>query len=245
MMVSTRVPMGARFTAGAASSALVLLFLASLMLSLTLMGATADGAVDDPPLSGDAIVLAVEDDEASTDAGADDAVDADADADAEAVLAEVEVTYEAFLNRDPFESVRPEPPADATDGGTGDGGTGDGGTGDGGTGTDGTGDGGTGDGDTGDGGAGDGGTGAGDDDGCRTNGEAVCDGKVITLLEIDTDGDRPLAIIQVDEVVYSVAVGDRFADDFRLTSLQLTPPCVTLMYGDEVFELCVGDSTQK
>lgn len=148
------------------------------------------------------------------------------------------VTYEVFLARDPFEPLVPS-------GGGGDGTGTTGGT-DGGTtgGTDGGTTGGT-DGDT--TGGTDGGTTDGGTDGtdpCTQNGEVVCDGHVVSLVDVFVDEDgTERAVIQVDESIYEVVAGQQFATNFQVSSID--PPCVTLLYGDDAFSLCEGEQVLK
>lgn len=76
---------------------------------------------------------------------------------------------------------------------------------------------------------------------CTTNGEAVCDGTVVVVLEID-DGT---AVVQVDGESYLVAEGETFAAG-RFQLLRINAGCADLVYrnGDvaEVFTQCAGAS---
>jgi len=75
-----------------------------------------------------------------------------------------------------------------------------------------------------------------------TQGDAP-DTKRITLLEIrDTDGVYT-AVVSVDDVTYTVGVGDTFAGDFKVISLDSDSG--VFMYGDNVFTLSVGQSIVK
>lgn len=142
-----------------------------------------------------------------------------------------------LLSRDPFAPVVPDDVA-ATPGGDGDGDSTDdipgvdGGS-DGGGGTDG---------DTDGGGSGDGG--GSPDNGsnaCEGNEtETVCDGVVVTLDEVDESGT---AVVTVDGTRYTVSLNDEFATSFRV--LSISEPCVTLLYGDEAFSICVGATVLK
>lgn len=139
-------------------------------------------------------------------------------------------TYEVFLARDPFQPVITG--VANTTGGTG-GTTGDGSTGGtGGTATGGTTTGGTG---------GTGGTTTGG--GCVSQGETVCDGQVVSLVDVFVEDGQERAIIQVDSTLYTVGEGDLFAANFRV--LTIDPPCVTLLYGDDRFSLCEGEQVLK
>lgn len=160
-------------------------------------------------------------------------------------------TYEVFLSRDPFRPVIPEPGAGADGDGTtdGDGTDGDGTTdGDGadGDGTDG--DGADGDGTDGDGTDGDGTDGDGtdgDDEGaCTGQDEVVCDGRVVSLVDVFVDDDgTPVAVVQVDNELFEVRDGDVFAENFQVMAVD--PPCVTLLFGDDSFTLCEGERVLK
>ncbi|WP_052667339.1 hypothetical protein [Nitriliruptor alkaliphilus] len=151
------------------------------------------------------------------------------------------VTYEVFLDRDPFDPVVPEPTSatSTTDTTTATGGVGDTTDGSGGT-TDLTG--GTTDGAT-DGGTTDGGT-TDPTDGCTSGDQLVCDGRVVSLVDIRTadDGER-VAVIQVDTTIYEARVGETFAGSFRVQSI--TGDRVYLLYGDDAFELQEGDRVLK
>lgn len=81
-------------------------------------------------------------------------------------------------------------------------------------------------------------------EGCVGNGEVVCDGMVVSLVDVFVDEDgRPAAVIQVNTTLYTVHEGDVFADNFRV--LAIDPPCVTLMFGDDTFTLCEGERILK
>jgi hypothetical protein len=158
------------------------------------------------------------------------------------------VTYEVFLDRDPFDPVVPEPVAEAaaTETATAEGGVGDTTDGSGGT-TDLTG--GTTDGTT------PPPTDAGDGatvpvqppptGGCTTGEDGyVCDGRVVSLLDIRTDEDgQPVAIVQVGSTVYEARVGETFAGTFRVQSI--SGDQVFLLYGDDGFDLREGDRVLK
>lgn len=141
-------------------------------------------------------------------------------------------TYDVFLTRDPFEPVVPEgdgeQPADETDGTTDEPPPGDDTTGDGDDTTD----------------DGDHAHDAGPDDPCTGEEEVVCDGRVVTLVEITTDdeGDRT-ATIRVDTTDYEVREGEVFAENFRVLSIE--PSCVTLLFGDDSFTMCRDDRVLK
>ena len=153
---------------------------------------------------GDGSVLAQAEDE-----------DDEADDGEVAQLETLDVTYDVFLARDPFESIMPpEPVTDPTDPTDPD------------DPTDPT-----------------------DPDDpnngiCQTNQEAVCDGRVVSVLEVEDDQ----ATIEVDGLAYVVSPGQAFANNFMLIRIA-GDECVDLMYldGDEadIFRLCVGDGVAK
>ena len=132
-------------------------------------------------------------------------------------LATVEVTYDFFLARDPFESIRPpEPvtvdpdptdPSDPTDPDPTDPDPTD------------------------------------PDAACVVGAEAVCDGIVVDLIETDATQ----ATIQVDGVTYVVSPGDAFAQRFVLLGIDGECAEILYQNGDEaeVFTLCVGDTVAK
>lgn len=79
-------------------------------------------------------------------------------------------------------------------------------------------------------------------DGCVDTGTVVCDGQVVKLVDVFVD-DRPGAVVQVDDTAYEVRAGETFASNFRVSSIE--SPCATLLYGDDAFTLCEGESTLK
>ena len=82
-----------------------------------------------------------------------------------------------------------------------------------------------------------------DPDGCVGNDEVVCDGHVVSVVEItEVDGDL-VAVIQVDDVVYEVRVGQQFAERFRL--LDLDREAATIQFGDDVFRSRPGATVLK
>lgn len=149
---------------------------------------------------------------------ADDTIAADA-----GITALPTVTYEVFLSRDPFEPVVPEDVVPASETG-----------------------------DTTDQ------TQTGDDpdttdpdsqttpptEGCTGQDEVVCNGHVVTLIDVTTDeSGEPMAVIQVDTTIYEVREGDEFAGSFKLVSIESNR--VRLMFGDVVFFLPEGESVLK
>ena len=153
-------------------------------------------------------------------------------------------TYEVFLSRDPFERVVPEevqqtsttPDGTNTDGSSGN----DSNSGDG-----------TNSGDDADGSSSDGSDTNGDSstpidqDGpaCVGQQELVCDGQVVTLIDVTDQAGEPVAVIQVDTTVYEVRRGQTFASNFEVRAIDGS--CVSLLYGDDGFQLCRGDTVLK
>lgn len=157
-----------------------------------------------------------------------------------AELAGEDQLVDVYLSRDPFQPVVPIDDGEALpEGGDGLGEGDDGGSSDGGSSDGGSGDGGSSDG--GDGGSG-GSTTGGADDGRECTGsqsETVCDGTVVTPVTVGQD----TAVVEVDGVSYEVGVGEVFAGSFGVVDLD--PPCVSLVYGDEGFSVCEGSSVLK
>ncbi|MEX1176842.1 MAG: hypothetical protein WEB09_00135 [Nitriliruptor sp.] len=80
--------------------------------------------------------------------------------------------------------------------------------------------------------------------GCRTNGQANCDGRIVSVVDIRTDDTgTPVAIVQVDSTIYEVRRGERFAGSFELRAID--GECASLLYGDDAFRLCAGDRVLK
>jgi hypothetical protein len=181
--------------------------------------------------------------DSSTDSvGAADVADVDvADGD---VIALPVVTYDVYLSRDPFDPVvpEPEPEASSTPGaGDGDGTepvfTGGDGPSDG---TDGqptdpsNPPGGTEEGEPGEGS---------NESGCRGDEEIVCDGQVLTLVDIAIKDGQPVAIIKVDTSLYEVPEGGVFATFYQVRAIDGS--CASVLYGDDGFTLCRGDRVLK
>lgn len=81
--------------------------------------------------------------------------------------------------------------------------------------------------------------------GCFGEQEVVCDGRVVTLVDTDTDDHGGgLASVQVDDEIHDgLRRGDTFATSFRV--LGIDGGCVSLLYGDDGFLLCEGDAVLK
>lgn len=86
---------------------------------------------------------------------------------------------------------------------------------------------------------------------CTGTEEVVCGGQVVSLLDTLTtadsdgqvDGDRNQAVIQVGTIVYEVSVGRTFAESFEL--LAIDGDCTNLRYNEELFRICVPDEVLK
>lgn len=199
----------------------------ALVAGLVLLALVATWLIVDRNQPSTAVQGAAEED---TLAQADDDSDegANENEDLEELLESLAVTYDVFIARDPFESIRPEEvvaptdpsdPSDPTDP------------------TDPT--------DPADP------TDPSDlpptdpDDGlCRTGAEVVCDGQVLTLESIG-DGQ---ATFTVSGQSYVVAPGETFVTNFTLLRIA-DAACADVVYidGDEAdaFQVCVGDTTTK
>lgn len=68
-------------------------------------------------------------------------------------------------------------------------------------------------------------------------------GTRVALLEIRDVGGTLRAQVSVDGVVYDVGEGESFADNFMVVSLETD--CGVFLYGDNAFELCVGEEILK
>jgi hypothetical protein len=144
------------------------------------------------------------------------------------------VTYELFLARDPFQPVVPEPvsqPSDptGTPAGNGAGTNSSGGT--------------SGNGTT-SGNSTSGGSSSGTSNGgCTGTSEVVCDGQVLTVIEVFEENGELIAVIQVDTMRYRLGVGDIFVDFYQVVSI--SPDRVRVLYGDSVVTIDVGDNALK
>jgi hypothetical protein len=65
----------------------------------------------------------------------------------------------------------------------------------------------------------------------------------VMLLEVRTESGVRIAVVEVDDVVFTVGVGDTFAEDFRVVSL--TDNGGVFTFGDSAFTLAVGQSILK
>lgn len=134
-------------------------------------------------------------------------------------------TFSIFAPKDPFEPLvfaAGAPGATGTTGTTGDG-TGENGDG-------------TGTGDNGDGNGSAPGDGGGD-------GNGNIGGHRVRVIDVFTEGGRDRAQIQVDGTVYTVDVGETFADNFELVGT--SGRCATVLFGDDQFTICEGEEILK
>ncbi len=68
-------------------------------------------------------------------------------------------------------------------------------------------------------------------------------GHTVALIDIFKDGGSQRAQVEVDGTVYTVGEGDRFADNFQV--LSISGECATMLFGDDQFTLCEGESILK
>lgn len=170
------------------------------------------------------------------------------------------VTFEVFLARDPFDPVIPEPvaevddPTETSDPATSDGGNTDGADPDDPSGANGGGDPAEEDGTSAPGGTSGPGNGSADasgdgsgvrpaPDGCTDADEPVCDGRLVSLVEVAEVDGQLVARVQVDSTIYEVRAGDTFAGNFLVQSVRTDG--VTLVFGDDVVRLAEGERILK
>lgn len=79
--------------------------------------------------------------------------------------------------------------------------------------------------------------------GCVADGAVVCDGHTVKLVDVFEASGAPAAAVQVDNVLHEVTAGETFAQHFEVRSID--DACVTLLYGDDAFTLCEGESVLK
>ena len=130
------------------------------------------------------------------------------------------VTYEVYLARDPFDPVVPEPVDDTTDPEAPDPDDPDAPDPD--------------DPDAPD---------PDDPDRCVGDEEVVCNGQVVSLLDITTENNETVAVVQVDTTVYEVREGETFAERYRLLSIDAEQ--VSALFGDSRFTLHLGERVMK
>lgn len=78
---------------------------------------------------------------------------------------------------------------------------------------------------------------------CVSGTEVVCDGRVITVIEVFEQNGEMVAILQVDTMRYEVRAGDVVLDTFEIISV--SAEAVRLLVGDRVVEVVVGDNALK
>jgi hypothetical protein len=82
------------------------------------------------------------------------------------------------------------------------------------------------------------------EDRCSGTQEVVCDGQVVSLLDIRSGDDGLLvAVVQVDATVHQLRKGDPFGERYVLQ--QVTASTATIAYGDEAFTLMIVDRVLK
>lgn len=74
--------------------------------------------------------------------------------------------------------------------------------------------------------------------------ERVCDGRVVSLLDLTGSGGERVAEIQVDTTIYTVRENEVFATHFQLVGFD-GEDCVMLTFGSETSSLCLGESSLK
>ena len=75
--------------------------------------------------------------------------------------------------------------------------------------------------------------------------EAVCDGQVVSLLDLTTETGEDMAVIQVDTTVYEVRAREVFAERFQLLSIDRAAGSVEYLFGDSRHRLRLGERTLK
>ena len=78
---------------------------------------------------------------------------------------------------------------------------------------------------------------------CTGTVEVVCDGRVVTVIELVEENGELVVVVQVDTMRYRVRVGEVFADNFQVISI--SPDQVRILYGDRVARIEVGDNALK
>ena len=75
------------------------------------------------------------------------------------------------------------------------------------------------------------------------NGGDSIGGHRVRLIDVFSEAGRDRAQIQVDGTVYTVDVGEIFADNFELISV--SGGCATVLFGDDQFTICEGEEILK
>ena len=78
---------------------------------------------------------------------------------------------------------------------------------------------------------------------CTGTVEVVCNGRVLTVVEVFEENGELVAILQVDTMRYEVRPGDTVAEVFEVVSI--SPDVVRLLFGDRVVRVQVGDNALK
>jgi len=78
---------------------------------------------------------------------------------------------------------------------------------------------------------------------CVSGTEVVCDGRVITVIEVFEQNGEMLVILQVDTMRYEVRAGDVVLDTFEIVSVSADE--VRVLVGDRLVEIIVGDNALK
>lgn len=68
-------------------------------------------------------------------------------------------------------------------------------------------------------------------------------GEVVTVIDVFTEDGTDMAQIKVGSTVYTVSVGEVFANNYKLVST--SGDCATLLRGDDKFTLCEGQEVIK
>lgn len=68
-------------------------------------------------------------------------------------------------------------------------------------------------------------------------------GQSVTLVDVFTQDGAQKAQVKVGSTVFTVALGEVFADNFKLLSISGT--CATMLHGDDKFTLCEGEEVFK
>lgn len=74
-------------------------------------------------------------------------------------------------------------------------------------------------------------------------GERSIDGRRVRLVNVFTRKGARRVRVRVDDTVYTVEPGERFAENFKL--LSASGRCATLLFGDDQFTLCEGEEVLK
>jgi hypothetical protein len=74
-----------------------------------------------------------------------------------------------------------------------------------------------------------------------TNGRSTdVTGKEVTLRQVYLRAGDAKVTVEVEGTTFIKGVGQVFADNYRVSSIDLASDCATFLYGDESFELCTG-----